>query len=234
MACIHFLWSKWQTHGHLLVGLSLKTGKNWLQQSWILVPNYNGGPGRKMRLRLLDNEIQLEAQKFPASTSWRGKLWWYEKQSLYNDHTQDLWHAAALNSWDRTDEEGKKIGSFNKVIQSLKETFTDFIQILTSSISRIIPKSEARQKIIESLTFKNANSQCKGVIRPLEARSAPLEEWILDAVNIESHEHNDPWIREVISRGLKKNWNVKCFSFGKQSHLKRDYVENIPRKSILF
>ena len=83
-----------------------------------------------------------------------------------------------MNAWDRIGEVGKKIESFTKVIQGPKEVFAGFLQRLTSAVNRMIPNSEARQIIIESLAFENANSLCKRIIRPLKARSAPLEEWI--------------------------------------------------------
>ena len=51
----------------------------------------------------------------------------------------------------------------------------------------MIPNSEARQIITESLDFKKANSQFKKIIRALKPRSAALEEWIQDTINIESH-----------------------------------------------
>ena len=54
--------------------------------------------------------------------------------------------------------------------------------------------SEARQIIIESLTFENTNAQCNSVIQPLKARSAPLEKWIRDTINIVSLDHNDAWV----------------------------------------
>ena len=68
------------------------------------------------------------------------------------------------------------------------------------------PNSEAGQTIIESLTFGNVNfhNMYKRMIRSLKARSAPLEEWIQDSNNIESHDHDDAWIRKVISRCLRK------------------------------
>ena len=40
----------------------------------------------------------------------------------------------------------------------------------------MIPDSEARQIVTESLAFENAISQCKMIIGPLKASSAPLEE----------------------------------------------------------
>ena len=44
--------------------------------------------------------------------------------------------------------------------------------------------------------------------------------------------HDDAWIREVISRVLKKNENVKCFNCSKQGHLKRDCKQGIPRNNV--
>lgn len=54
--------------------------------------------------------------------------------------------------------------------------------------------------IIEYLAFKNANSQMGD-----QARSAPIEEWIQNTINTESHNHDDAQIAEVISKNLKKN-----------------------------
>ncbi|MGE9575014.1 zinc finger CCHC domain-containing protein, partial [Escherichia coli] len=45
----------------------------------------------------------------------------------------------------------------------------------------------------------------------------------LRQINIEAHGNgDDTWIREEISRGLKKSQNGKCFNCGRQGHLKRD------------
>ena len=50
-----------------------------------------------------------------------------ERQAVYDDHTLDLCHTAALNAWKRIGEIRKKIESFTKVIQGPKEAFTDFV-----------------------------------------------------------------------------------------------------------
>lgn len=61
-------------------------------------------------------------------TSWRRRL---------------CYCAAALNAWDQKKNEKveKKIASYTKVIQDPKETFSDFLQRLTSAINRL---SEAK------------------------------------------------------------------------------------------
>ena len=66
-----------------------------------------------------------------------------EKQFLLDGYTLALCHAADLDAWDRI-EVGKKIKSLTKVIQDPKETFTNFLQRLTSAVNRMIPNSEAR------------------------------------------------------------------------------------------
>ncbi|KAL6040552.1 hypothetical protein STEG23_034353 [Scotinomys teguina] len=60
----------------------------------------------------------------------------------------------------------------------------------------MIPNSEAKQIIIENCD--NANVQHKRLIRTLNARLTPLEEWIRDTINIESHNHDDAWIKEEV------------------------------------
>ena len=58
-----------------------------------------------------------------------------------------------------------------------------------------------------------------------------MEEWIQDTTNVESYDHNNKWIGEVIFRSLKKNQNVK-YNCGKQGHLKRDCKQNVPSNNV--
>ena len=50
--------------------------------------------------------------------------------------------------------------------------------------------------------------------------------------NIETHNHDDTWIGEVIFRGLRKNQNVKYYNCGKQGHVKRDCRQGILRNNV--
>lgn len=71
---------------------------------------------------------------------------------------------------EQDEDSGKKSESFTKIIQGLKEDFTDFLQRLASAVNRIAPDSEVRQILIESLAFENANSECERVVRQDEAQ----------------------------------------------------------------
>ena len=84
-----------------------------------------------------------------------------ENQAVYDGHTLDLCLRAAVKDWDRIGETEKKIELFTKVTQCPKGKFMDFLQRLTSAVSTMIPNSEARQRIIASLAFENANFYAK-------------------------------------------------------------------------
>ena len=62
------------------------------------------------------------------------------------------------------------------------------------------------------MAFKNDNSECKRMIRPLKARSDPIDEWIWNIVDIGSHTYDDTWIEEVISKNFKEVQKVRCFN----------------------
>lgn len=97
-----------------------------------------------------------------------------QRQLEFDNHTLALCPALALNAWGKVEESEKRSELFIKIIQDPKEAFTEFLKRLTSAVNRIV--SEVRQILIEFLVFENANSGCKRVIRPLRAKSAPVDE----------------------------------------------------------
>ena len=62
---------------------------------------------------------------------------------------------------------------------------------------------------------------------------APLEGWMQDTVNFESHDDDHAWIGEVMSRGLRKNWNVKFSKLANKITLKGT-VNKIFLETMLF
>ena len=88
----------------------------------------------------------------------------WQKGKLYDGHILPLCHTAAFNAWERIEKIEKKFESFTKVMQDLRENFMNFLQRLVSGTDRMIPISEARPIIIESLAFKNDLSQCRNII----------------------------------------------------------------------
>lgn len=57
-------------------------------------------------------------------------------------------------------------------------------------MDRKLSDPEARKAVNESLAFKNANAECKRMIRPLKVRSAPTDEWIRNMTDIRPHSYD--------------------------------------------
>ena len=49
----------------------------------------------------------------------------------------------------------------------------------------------------QTLAFKNANAQCKRILRPLKARSAPIEDWIREKINVDLYDNDDNLIESL-------------------------------------
>ena len=113
-----------------------------------------------------------------------------QDQALYDEHTLLLWSTAALNAWDRIKKSEKRTKSYVRVKQGQREPFTNFLQRLTKVVQIGVTDPEARQIILESLTFENANLECKKILGPLKIRSAPMNKWILHTMNIEKFDYN--------------------------------------------
>ena len=65
-----------------------------------------------------------------------------------------LWCYALQQFWDRVEESEKRAESFTIIIQGPKESFTDFLKILTSSVNRMISDPDVGQILTESLVLE--------------------------------------------------------------------------------
>lgn len=82
-------------------------------------------------------------------------------QVVYDEAALALCHMAASNAWDKVEETGKGLEPLTQIMQGSKETFTEFLQRLTSAIQRSISDPHAKKALTETLAFENANSECK-------------------------------------------------------------------------
>lgn len=69
----------------------------------------------------------------------------------------------------RLKKKGKDLNPFTQVTQDTKETFTNFLQRLTSGENRKISDPLIKKALIKSLVFKNVNTEYKDIIQHLRA-----------------------------------------------------------------
>jgi hypothetical protein len=139
-----------------------------------------------------------------------------------------------LKAWDKVTELGKRLEPFTQVIQDPQETFSDFLQRLTSAMERIVSDSAARKAIIESLV-ENASAEGKEVIRQLKARSASIYEWIRYTADARSCSPDMTVRGEDATSHLEMTQDLKCLNCGEQGHLRNDCTKkqsNIKRRPI--
>ena len=82
-------------------------------------------------------------------------------QVVYEGATLASYHIymAAFNPWDKVEETGKGLEPFSQITQGPKESFTDFLQRLTSAVGRRVSDLQAIKALVESLTFENDNAE---------------------------------------------------------------------------
>ena len=65
----------------------------------------------------------------------------------------------ALRAWDKIEEQGKMSMSFIKIMQNPRETFTDWLHRLTSTINTAILDPDKKQILFETLAVEYANGE---------------------------------------------------------------------------
>ncbi|MGE9804406.1 hypothetical protein ACQP3L_27800, partial [Escherichia coli] len=121
-----------------------------------------------------------------------------------------LFRKAALNAWNKVREPGEQLEAYTRIEQGPTEQFQDFLQRLTRAVELQVTDPETRQSIIYTISYENANPICKRILLPLKIRSAPLEEWVLYAANIDYNvQDTGAWVGEAISKGLKRHQEIK-------------------------
>lgn len=109
---------------------------------------------------------------------------------------------------EQTDKEWTE--RWNGKLQATEERLEDF-KNQNKEFSQINSgenwtNSDARENLIESLDFENANNTHKKAVRCLKARSTLTYEWIKTTTDIESNAYDfQLWLK----RQLQKGWELR-------------------------
>lgn len=86
---------------------------------------------------------------------------------------------------------------------------------------------------MESLAFESVNLECEKILGPLKARSALMDELILNIMTIKIFDcYTKSWIGEAISKVMRRHQNAKCFNCGRTGHLRREGRQGVPRNNV--
>lgn len=96
-----------------------------------------------------------------------------------------------------------KLQATEQRLEDFKNKNKEFSQI-NSGENRTISDSDARENLIESLDFENANTKHKKAVRFLNARSTLTYEWIKTTTDIESNPYNfQLWLKRQLQKGCE-------------------------------
>nr|XP_058148949.1 uncharacterized protein LOC111759160 [Dasypus novemcinctus] len=123
---------------------------------------------RERRNRAQDPPVNITTEQLLGSGAWTG----IERQLHYNDQAVTQVRQSCLAAWRRITAPGKPTQSFAKVIQGVNEPYVEFIARLTDMLTKTIEIPEARELILLTLAFDQANNECKKAIRPIKAAAS--------------------------------------------------------------
>ena len=145
----------------------------------------------------------------------------------------------ALKSWRSLYQGKESTSSFSNIKQKTEEPYEDFVARLMEGIHRVISSNEAADILIKQLAFKNANSTCQAILRPIKKygtlsdfikQCADVGPAMMQGAAIAAAIKGDSYQQAVQSflTGRNSNnqgWNAgssrACFSCGQEGHFTR-------------
>uniref|UniRef100_A0A8C8S6K3 Gag polyprotein n=1 Tax=Pelusios castaneus TaxID=367368 RepID=A0A8C8S6K3_9SAUR len=113
--------------------------------------------------------------------------------------------------------------SFAVIRQGPQESYVSFLDRLQTAVQRQIDSEEAQHLLLFQLAIENANADCKKVLDPLRNKAKTLTELIKACQNVGSEQFKAEMLASALAQQLTVGRAaVKCFSCGKEGHMKRD------------
>nr|XP_058164049.1 endogenous retrovirus group K member 8 Gag polyprotein-like [Dasypus novemcinctus] len=162
--------------------------------------------------------VNITAEQLLGSGAWTG----IERQLHYEDQAVNQVRQSYLAAWRRITAPGKPTQSFAKVIQGVNETYVEFIARLTDMFTKTIEIPEARELILLTLAFDQANSECKKAIPPIKATGGSVLDYIKACQDIGSTTHQMAVLASAMRGGNNPKKKGNCFKCGKFGHFQKN------------
>ena len=111
--------------------------------------------------------------------------------------------------------------SFVKTMQGPNEPYTDFLARLRVAVKRAVEKSEISEILLQTLAFKNANPECKRILRPLKRQGTSIAKYIRACSGLGGTEHQANVFATALAKVLRPPKGGNCFHCEKPGHMKR-------------
>ena len=111
--------------------------------------------------------------------------------------------------------------SFVKTMQGPNKPSTDFLARLRVAVEWAVGRDEISEILLQTLAFKNANTECKRILGPLKGQGASTAEYIRACSGVGGTEHQANVFATALAKAIKSQQGGNCFHCEKPDHIKR-------------
>lgn len=149
-------------------------------------------------------------------------------QLQYDDQAITQVPNTCLSAWRRISSPGSPSVSFGKVIQGSNEPYAEFMAPLMDTVEKTVPIPEAKDLILLTLAFDNANSECEKAICSIKAAGGNLQDYIRACQDIGSPSHQISLLTAAMRLNNLQHKKRNCYKCGKNGHYQQKECRALP------
>ena len=107
-------------------------------------------------------------------------------------------------------------------MQGPNQPYTDFLARLRVPVKRAIEREKISEILLQTLAFKNANTECKHILGPLKGQGASIADYIRACLGVRRTEHQANVFATALDKAMKPQKRGNYFHCGKPGHMRRE------------